>query len=446
MNVMPLFLADIVILLVLLFSGVSLPFCFGGALAFMAFMGGISIRPLVLWGTQQMMSLTFLAMPMFILAGQIMNDTGIANKLLDIARLIVGHLKGAVGLVCILTCAFLGAISGSSFTGVAAVGPVLIPEMRKDKYSLGFASALVAASSILGALIPPSTVAIMYGWITGTSILATFVSTVGPAICLIIIFGIMNYIYAKTMARSPVPKELQAKMNEVTVDGRTSKGRKIRQALINGIPAMLMPVIILGGIYGGIFTPAEAAAVAAATSIIIGVFCYRTLNAKGILQVLKRTAPSIGSVCCTTFCTLLLSQTFVLLRIPQLIVDMFMNITDSKFIILLIINAFLLLVGMIISDGTAVLLTAPLLLPIAVAYGVHPVHFGAIMLVNLTAGALTPPYASVLYLAMRVGECRFTEIIKPAMAFVCLGYIPIMLLTTYIEPIALFIPRVMGLL
>jgi tripartite ATP-independent transporter DctM subunit len=206
-----------------------------------------------------------------------------------------------------------------------------------------------------------------------------------------------------------------------------------------------MPVIILGGIYGGIFTPSEAASVAAAVALLIGIFIYKTLDRKATVKVLKNSANSIGGIFMMIFFCYMLSQSLVYLQIPQRLVEVFMTITDNKFIVLLIINAFLLCVGMITSDTVGIVLCAPLLLPIVQSYGIHPVHFCAIMIVNLAAGGLTPPYASIMYFGMKVGNCKFSEIYGPTMRLLVFGYLPVMLLTTYIEPISMTLPRLLGL-
>ncbi len=442
---MTIFVLDILLLVALLIVGTPLPYVFGGGIIFMMLFTDVSVRSLMLWGFNQMISPVLLASPFFMLAGSLISESGIAKRLMDFANLFIGRLKSGVGVLSVITCGVLGAISGSCFTGVSAVGPVLIPEMEKKGYERGFATALVTCSSILGALIPPSIPLIMYGWVTGTSVLGAFLSTVIPGFITMITFSIINILYARKIP-SPAYEAAATIEPEDTVEKVSiAKGRKNSlKTFLTAIPGLMMPVVILGGIYGGVFTPTEAAVVAIVMALIIGFFVYKELNIPKTYKVMKQSATSIGAIMAMiTFC-LILSQIFVMLKIPQQLVDIFMGITDSKILIMLIINLFLLFIGMIVNDTTAIILTAPLLLPVVVSYGISPIHFAAIMTINLAAGSITPPYASVLYYGMMVGDCKFKEILKPSMTFLIFGYIPVVLLTTYFEPVAMFLPRLFG--
>ena len=435
--IMTLLLIDIILLLALLFLGVPLPYCFAGALGFMVLTNDINMMSLVTWGISQMISLTLVAGPVFILAGTLLNVTKICDKLLDVANLFTGKMKSGIGLIAIITCGFLGAISGSAFTGVSAVGPALHPKMVEMGYPRGYATALITASTILGILIPPSVTMITFGWVTGTSVLACFLSTVIPGIVLIILLGIINAIDAKKFIKDDVH------MRNQKADGE-NKVAHAKKVLWSGLPGLIMPVIILGGIYGGIFTPTEAAAVAAFVAVVIGVFCYKTLNPRNFFSSFRDSASSIGSIMMMIFFCLLLSQSYVLLKIPETLVSLFMGFTENKFFCLLLFNIFLLFVGMIVHDSTAIVLCAPLLMPLCQAYGVSGVQLAAIMCVNLGFGGLTPPYASVLYLGMRVCDTKFEEIMPPTIKFLVLAYLPVTLLTTYISGMSTFLPTLFG--
>ncbi len=428
-------LIDVILLVFLLMLSIPLPYCFGGALMFMAIFGDISMKSLMLWGFNQMISPILLASPLFILAGTLMGGTGIAKNLLDFADIFVGRVKGGIGVVAVTTCAIIGAISGSGFTGVAATGPILIPRMVEQGYPRGYATAMVTVSSVLGLLIPPSVIMIFYGWVTDTSILACFLSTVGPGIAIVISFSVINMVWVR-------------KFPDIKVEAKMEKGERMKRSLKRtwiAIPALAMPFIILGGIYGGVFTPTEAAAVAAVISVPIGIWIYKELKVDNFKEMVSDSATSVGAIMTMIIFTLMLSQTYVLLRVPQAIIELLFNITQNKTILLIIINIFLFLVGMIVNDVTGMILVAPLLLPLVLQLGISPVHFAAIMGVNLAMGGVTPPYASILYLGMRIGKCEFNEILKPTMVFLILGYVPIVFLTTFWPALSMYLPTLMGL-
>ncbi|MFA9423071.1 MAG: TRAP transporter large permease [Sedimentibacter sp.] len=427
-------LIDVILLVVLLMFSVPLPYCFGGALAFMAISGGASMRSMMLWGFSQMVSPILLASPLFILAGLIMARSGVAEHLLNFADIFVGRIKGGIGVVAITTCAIIGAISGSGFTGVAATGPVMIPRMVEQGYPRGYATALVTVSSILGLLIPPSVIMIIYGWVTETSILAAFLSTVGPGLAVVILFSIINMVLVRKMPTVTLEEELpKAEL----------KARNIHRAF-KAIPGLSLPFIILGGIYGGVFTPSEAAAVAALVSIPIGFWIYKEMTFKSFLETVNESSLSIGAIMTMILFTLMLSQTYVLLKVPQALVEIILGITTNKILLLIVINIFLFLVGMIVNDVTGMILIAPLLLPLIIQLGISPIQFAAIMGVNLAMGGVTPPYASILYLGMRIGKCEFHEILKPTMIFLLFGYLPIVFLTTFWSPLSMYLPTLMG--
>lgn len=444
---MLLFVLNILLLLALLILGTPLPYAFGGAVIFMALFGDVPIISITLWGFNQIVSSSLLAVPLFILFGSIVGSGGIADRLLKFADLFIGKIKGAVGAVVVLTSGFLGAISGSSFTGIASVGQIMIPRMVKQGYTRGYSTSLVSVSSVLGALIPPSVMIIIYGWATGTSVLGSFLSTIGPGVLLIFLFIVIHTVYTKKyFATGAVynadvnETEIGKELNYKFLGKANSKSRIVAAA----IPSLLLPVIILGGIYGGYFTPTEAAAVASVLGLFIGIAIYRDLKMKSLVILLKDATSSIGSIMVMIFFSLLLAQTYVYLQIPQALVEVFVGITESKTAILIIVTIFLLFVGMIVNDTTAIILTAPLLLPLMVSYGIDPIHFAAIMAVNLSMGGITPPYASVLYFGMRVGNAKFSEVFKPTMMFIIFGFIPVILVTVFFEPLSMFIPRLFG--
>lgn len=446
---MLLFIINVILLVVLLILGTPLPYAFAGAVIFMVLFGDIPIISIILWGFNQIVSPSLLAVPLFILFGSIVGESGIADRLLKLANLFIGKIKGAIGAVVVLTSGFIGAISGSSFTGIASVGQIMIPRMEKQGYTKGYSTSLVSVSSVLGALIPPSVIMIIYGWVTGTSVLGSFLATIGPGVLLIILFIIIHMVYTKRyfstkgVYRSDIDFEEVAKEQNKNSKFLGAPNSKTR-ITIAAIPSLLLPVIILGGIYGGYFTPTESAAIASVLGLLIGFAYYRELKLKNFVTLLKDSTSSIGSIMVMIFFSLLLAQTYVYLQIPQMLVELFVGVTESKTVILIIIAIFLIFIGMIVNDTTAVILTAPLLLPLVVSYGIDPIHFAAIMGVTLAMGGITPPYASVLYFGMRIGNAKFSEVWKPTMMFIVFGYLPVVILTVFFEPLSMYIPRLFG--
>jgi len=424
---------DVILLIVLLMLSVPLPYCFGGALMFMSLFGGVSMKSMMLWAYSQSIGTVLLASPLFILAGTYMGGSGVAKKLLDLCDAFIGRIKGGLGVVSVVTCAIIGAISGSGFTGVAATGPIMIPRMVEQGYPRGFATALVTVSSVLGLLIPPSAIMIIYGWITETSILACFLSTVGPGILVTLLFCIINIIECRKFDLTLMPP-MPIKEKAVVTGKR----------FVTAIPALMMPIIILGGIYGGIFTPTEAAAVAALYSIPIGLWVYREMKLKDLKKMTFDSVCSIGSIMAMIVFCLMLSQTYTMLKVPEALINIIFGLTSNKTLILILLNLFLFLVGMIVNDATGMLLCAPLLLPLVTKLGINPIQFAAIMGVNLAMGGVTPPYASILYLGMRIGKCEFHEIMGPTLKLLIFGYVPVVFLTTFWPELSLFLPRLFG--
>jgi tripartite ATP-independent transporter DctM subunit len=420
-------------LVLLLTIGVPLPFCFGGALMVMTYVGDMSMKGNMMWGLGQLANPILLAIPLFVLSGTIMSQSGIAASLLRFVNVFVGHIRGGLGVVASVSCAIIGAISGSGLTGVAAIGPLLIPEMEKRGYPRAYATALVANSSILGLLIPPSVTMIVYGWVTDTSILACFLATLGPGLLVTFNFAVINLVKSRNF-----PLVLE---ETPTVAGLV---KEASSRTVHAIPALLMPVFILGGIYGGVMTPTEAAAVSVIYAIPVGFLIYKGLTFKSLLASGKESATMVGAILFMILFSLILSQMFVVENVPQELVSSIFGITENKVLLLIFINLLLFFVGMVVNDITAIILIAPLLLPLMHAIGISPVQFAAIMGVNTAMGGVTPPYASILYLGARIGNVKFSEVVGPAMMLILLGYLPVVILTSFWPDLSLFLPHLFG--
>jgi tripartite ATP-independent transporter DctM subunit len=433
MEIVTISLIALAVLVTLLSFGVPLPYCFGGSLMTMCIFGGATMKGTMVWGFTQLANPVLLCIPLFVFAGTVMSESGIAASLLKFVNLFVGRIRGGLGVVASVSCAIIGAISGSGLTGVAATGPLLIPEMAEKGYPRGYATALVANSSILGLLIPPSVTMIIYGWVTDTSILACFLATLGPGLLITFLFSVVNLVMAR---KFPLVLDPPKTLPETIKDGVSCTSR--------AIPALVMPLIILGGIYGGIMTPTEAAAVAVIYAIPVGFLIYRGLTIETFFKAAKNSATAVGAIMIMIVFSLMLSQIFVMEDVPQALVEGVFTITQNKVLLLILINFLLFFVGMIVNDVTAIILIAPLLLPLMEAIGVNPVQFAAIMGVNTAMGGVTPPYASILYLGMRIGKVEFSEVIKPAMILIICGYVPVVFLTSLWPSLSLFFPGLFG--
>lgn len=426
-------LIAIAVLVITLTLGVPLPWCFGAGLAVMYFMGDVTMNGMMLWGMQQLSNPILLAIPLFVLAGTIMSESGIARALLNFVNAFIGHIRGGLGVVAAVSCAVIGAISGSGLTGIAAIGPLLIPEMEKRGYPREYATALIANSSILGLLIPPSVTMIVYGWVTETSILACFLATLGPGLLIMLAFSVINIWMSR---KFPLILDDKPSFSQL--------GTEVARRGVFATPALLMPVMILGGIYGGIMTPTEAAAVSVIYAIPVGFLIYKGLKWSNFLEAGKEAATAVGAIMIMILFSMILSQMFVYESIPQQIVSAIFAITENKVLLLILINVLLFLVGMVVNDVTAIILVAPLLLPLMNAIGISPVHFAAIMGVNTAMGGVTPPYASILYLGARIGKVKVTRVIPYSMKLLIFGYVPVVFLTSFWPEVALFLPRLFG--
>lgn len=426
-------LLAIAALVVTLSFGVPLPWCFGAALMVMYYLGDVTMKGMVLWGFQQLGNPVLLAIPLFVLAGAVMSESGIAASLLRFVNAFVGHVRGGLGIVAAVSCAVIGAISGSGLTGISAIGPLLIPEMEKRGYPREYATALIANSSILGLLIPPSLSMILFGWVTETSILACFLATLGPGLLIMVNFSLVNLWMSR-------------KFNLV-LDEKPALGDlagEVARRGVHAFPAMLMPVIILGGIYGGIVTPTEAAALAVIYAVPVGFLVYKGLKLDNFLFAGKEAATAVGAIMLMILFSMIVGQMFVYEGVPQQLVQAIFGITENKILLLIMINVLLFLIGMVVNDTTAILLVAPLLMPLMQAMDVSPVQFAAIMGVNTAMGGVTPPYASILYLGARIGKVKVTKVIPPAMLLIATGYLPVVFLTSFWPDLSLYLPRLFG--
>jgi C4-dicarboxylate transporter DctM subunit len=416
---------DLAILIGLLVLGVPVPFCFLAAVLFMFILGGYDPMFIMATGFHKVNSMAVLCILFFILMGGLMGSGGIAARLVAISDAILGRTKSGLGTVSIVSCAVFGAIAGTCSAAVAAIGSIMIPRMVERGYPRGQATALV-----LGQLIPPSVPMILYAWVTWQSVAACFLSTVVPGIIMVVLYSTVNWFMCRKLPIKVMPPV-----------GLRQQAKDFGNAIYGGFFALLMPVIVLGGIYGGIFTPTEAAGTAVLYCIPVGFLIYRTMNVRQFTEAIISTITTTGVVIVMVFFVMILSRIYIMENVPQRLISTLVGFTDNKYIILLMVNVFLLILGMLMDDFSGTLLAAPLLFPLMKEIGVHPIHFAAILGTNLGLGNKTPPTAPILYLAGRIGNCSLDKLIKPQMIFIVTCSIPMVLLTTYFPPLSLTLPH-----
>ena len=371
-----------------------------------------------------------LAIPFFVLSGNIMAKAGISKRLIKFVDTCVGHKKGGIAIVCVIVACFFGAISGSGPATVAALGAVLIPAMvEQGGFSAPFSTALMATSSSIAIVIPPSIAFVVYASITGTSIADMFMAGIVPGL----LMGVALVIVVM----------LEAKKHNIKPSREKASGKERWDAFKDAFWGFLMPIIILGGIYGGIFTPTEAAAVSVIYSIVVGCLIYRELDLKKLIQCTKNACETTASILIVIGCAAGFSKVLTLGRIPTTVASAMLALTDSKIVILLLINVLLLIVGCFMETLCAIMILAPILYPVVTAMGVDVTHFGIIMVVNLAIGFITPPLGVNLFVASRVGETTLDTVIKGIIPFLALMIITLLCIT-YIPAISMFLPNLMG--
>jgi C4-dicarboxylate transporter DctM subunit len=371
---------------------------------------------------------TLLAIPFFMFAGRIMNEGDITRRIVDFSKAITGAVRGGLAIVNIIASMLFAGISGAATADVASIGAVLIPAMKKEGYSSEYSVAITAMSSIIGPIIPPSVVFILYGVLSGTSIIGLFMAGIIPGIMLGVAQMILVFFEGKKLG---LPK------------GEPTSWTIFRKSLLNSGLAMILPLIIIGGMLGGVFTATEAGAVASFYALILAMVVYRKLKLPKLWDVLKGTSLDTANVMVivgtsTIFAWMLTSE-----EIPQKTGAILLSITQNPYLVLLMINALLLFIGTFMDNFPAMIITIPVLLPIVKDLGVHPLHFGVIMTVNLMIGTVTPPVGMVIYLASAIGKTT-VEKSAFAMKWLFLVSIGILLLVTYVPAISLFIPKLVG--
>lgn len=394
----------------------GIPVGFGLALASLAAVT-VSGSPLTVF-TQRMFtavdSFPLMAIPLFMLAGSLMSHGGITRRIIDFALAFVGGVRGSLGHVVAISGVIMGGISGSGVADAAALGSVMIPEMKKRNYDAGFSAALVACSGSIGLIIPPSIAIIIYGVTAQASIGDLFMAAVAPGVLIGAGFLLYSYRFA---VRKNYP-------SEGAVSG-AEKWRRFKEA----VWALMMPVIIIGGIRGGIFTATEGGAVIAVYALLVGMFIYKEITVSQLPLICIEAAISTAVIATIIAATSLFGWLLASEQIPQQITRALLNLTDNTFVLLLLINVLLLVFGMFIDSGPAIMLMAPILVPVAVKLGMHPVQFGLVMVINLTIGLLTPPVGTAMYVAGNISGVPIMRLSRSLVPFWCVMLLVLALVT-----------------
>ncbi|MDO5114869.1 MAG: TRAP transporter large permease [Synergistaceae bacterium] len=375
-------------------------------------------------------NITFIAIPLFILAGNLMAAGGISRRITDFSQILVGHWPGGLGMVAIVASMMFAAVTGSAIAATAAIGGILLSEMIQQKYSPAYAASLVATSGSIGPIIPPSIPLVIYGVMVSTSIAKLFMGGIVPGLLMGVFLMICNYIISKK--RGYIGRGKKSTLSEVV------KGFK------DAILALIMPFIIIGGIVAGIFTPTESAAAAVAYALLIGSLFYRELTLKSIWQSFVDAAIMNGIILTVLMTASLFIWFLTVGMIPQKIATTLMTIVGSKWMALLLMNVILLIAGTFIDTTSALTIFVPLFLPLVKLYGIDLVHFGVMVTVNLTIGMCTPPLGVCLFVAAGVANVTLRDMFKD----LCMLLVPLLVvlgLVTYVPEFITWLPNAMGL-
>ncbi|MBW4710691.1 TRAP transporter large permease [Roseobacter sp. YSTF-M11] len=374
-------------------------------------------------------SFPLMAIPFFMLAGELMNRGGITMRLVEFSQAMMGHFRGGLAHVNILSSMLFAGLSGSAVADTSALGSMLIPAMEKQGYTRRFAAAITAASSVIGPIIPPSGIMIIYAYVMGESVAALFLAGIVPGV--LVGLGLMLMV------------KFQADKYDFPVATKKHSWGERGQASLKAFFPLMTPVIILGGILAGVFTPTEAAAVAVAYALFIGIFVMRTLKLGDLPDVLNRAGITSAVVLLLVGAAMAFKTVVSLSHAPEAMAEFVLSLTSNPLILLFLINLLLFVVGMFLDAGPAIIILGPILGPIFVSLGVDPIHFAIIMSVNLTVGLATPPMGLVLFVASSVSGERVETISKAILPFLAVEVVVIFLIT-YVPAISMTIPRLTG--
>ena len=418
------------VLVVLLALGAPIAVTMGvTGMVFFLLNSGFDFFPMVVQRIfKGMDSFVFICVPLYILAGDLMNATGLTERLVNWAKVVVGKLPGSLAQAQLVATAVFGGISGSALGDIAALGTIFIPNLQKEGYGKNFACALTAASAVVDPIIPPSIVIVIYAAVMNTSVGAMYAAAIIPGFLLI--FGDMVIVHTLAKKRNYPRRRDPISLREL------ASGTKA------AILALIMPLIILGGIFLGVFTPTEAAAVAVAYALLVGLTISK-MNFREIPRILYNAAYSSGTLFFVIAAASILGWAFAMMQVPQQVLQIFTPLQGTPWLILLIMNIFLLWMGMWLDVTANILLFAPIMAPLAYSIGIDPVHFSMIFVMNVNFGNITPPVGIVLFATQAVGKVKMEPLVRELVPFLIIK-IAIILLITYVPFFSLWLPRLFG--
>lgn len=425
------------ILVITLIIGIEVPYCFATTMLFLVAALNYNSASLFPSGYGSIGSVALLAIPMFVMSGGLMESGGIGDRLVKWVSVFVGRIKGAIWLIAVWACALFGSVCGSSAATLTCIGGIVGPRLESHKYPKEWTAALMCCASPLGALIPPSTLMIIYAWSAGVSVLGCFLSTVVPGICLALLLSINAIIVAR--------KHPEIQDTGVEWTGFSGFVKELGRSTYHAIPALLMPIIVLGGIYGGVMTATESAAVSVCYAAVVSVFIMKTIRFRDLGGAFLKTGRTTGAIMGMTFFMVMMSNMLIKKGLPQLLLNAMLKISDEPLVIMLIINIFLIFIGMIMDNTCGMMLVTPLLTPLVLKLGYSPYTFAALLCVNLGMGSITPPAAPFLYMTSKMFDVPTAKIIRPACILMLTCYLPVLILVTTVPELSLWLPRlIMG--
>lgn len=420
-----------IVLFLLLLIGVPVGFAIGGAtMMSMALFSDLNMAINAQYSYSGIFSFTVMAIPFFMLAGLIMSTGGIARKIVNFASTLISFVNGAIASVTLVSCMFFGALSGSGMATTSAIGGMMIPEMKKRGYDPAYAATVVSFGGIVGPIIPPSLSFVLYGATTGVSISQLFLAGILPGILLGLLFVGANIAICTAKGMDLKPKKT-TEPDEVVPIHIAMKYRAIEiwKSFKDGFWALLSPVIILGGIYSGVFTPTEAACISVVYSIIISLFVYKDLDWAGLKNVFLETAVLNGITSFLLGYSTVFSTFMTYERVPQMITEFLTNVSTNPLVVLLFVNLILLVVGLFLDTVPAIIVMAPMLMPTVKALQINPIHFGVVMAVNLAIGLCTPPYGCNLFVGAAVAKVKLESMFKHIIPFFLVAVVGLAIIT-----------------